>query len=1395
MKYLNKKIISLSLISLCVVGTGLTLENQAKLSTQSSVYNCHNYLDNNGKFYSDYYSLTDTQVAAADLNEQINEEGNTLLKNDGTLPLRKGAFVSIFGASQANVVSAGQNTSGATSDRIKTPAESLEAEGYHVNPTLLSYYENNSSSQSSAAPGIGGGGATYGKEETHFTNNVLNSLDIYNEAGIVFLSRTGGEGADLDMTIDEDAIEGKHENEISGKKHYLELTDSEIELIDLAKRQCEKVIVVLNTSNIMEIGDLKDDEKINAILWAGRPGESGMKAVGEILSGTVNPSGRTVDTWSRDFSKDPTWFNFGDNSQVGRTDSNMYYYPSGKEAGSLSNSGGPGSGGFYGVDYEENIYLGYRYYETRYYEIAKAEGVAAADKWYEENMAYTFGSGLSYSTFSFTMGDVYYYDKITNAKTSLGDTVAPSLFASSKGHEAKVETLYVPVLVTNTGKYGGKQTVQVYVTAPYTNDGVQKSFVTLVGYGKTSYLAPGASEIVEVQVNVQDMASFDTNDLNNNGNKGYDLDAGTYTIRAMDSAHVKLTTETGGVLKAATDQDGPYAESTFTITGSDSVALKLDDYSGNEVSAKFTGKYDTIRNDFNNTQDDPMTLLDRDDLGTSTSISKYTVSDSSTTGAINSFPRPQTTAGRTFKQSFWDDVFGMELYDADNTDDYKDADTVGNANAANWAIDNTSIPDTWTQSATTNTSNPIKLKDMAGKALKDSDGNITVDWTNFMNQLSWEEIQRVVGNGGYCTADVDSIDKIEGFDLDDPVDLDSSYGWCDEPTVAATFNTKLARKQGIIVGNLGMFKRTDGWYGPGMNTHRSPFSGRNHQYYSEDPISAGYMAAAVVDGAQSRGLNCIVKHLALNDQETNRAGDNLFNWASEQSIREIYLKPFQMALQEGGASGAMTACVRIGMMSASADYEVNTGICRDEWGWDGFLLTDGYSGVERPLPVDLMVRTGNDLPLGNVNDADKGTHIGPNNYDSTTINVHDESAIDGTNTVKVKRDSTISGTWDTSLRGGKGGVKVGGVEINYYDRTNHAASKKTCATSESAVQYYDARMIATRVLYTAANSQTNHNGIKMIRNGTEEEIWIAYDKSGNIGTVAQGCEASLSIAASEDVIGDATTSYEITSGSLPAGLTLSNDGSITGKVTASAGTYKFSVKLYADYWNSATADFTITVSSAFKFNGDDVSKAEVGKEFVTYIQSDIIKDQDETGGKSTKVTYSYYSGDLPEGITVKEDGEISGTPTKAGTYTFVVKIDEAVTQVKKSEMSGQIIEQKTTKVTSYYETITITVTGENQKEDEKDYQSEIDELKKAIEELKNTGSDTSKLEERIKTLEDKKTTDYSSDIADLKKAIEELEASKTSSGCGGSVVAATSALGAIGLVSLALALKKRKEDK
>lgn len=1219
MKLKNGKV--MTIFSLATAGMLMALSGSLSGATISkplanhinrlSEYTVSEDLSKKGQYGADFNSFDEAEAAADVLNKQLSEEGNALLKNDGSIPLNKGAAVSMFGV--ATVSGAGSSDSGGTTSI--TLKDSLEDAGFHVNPTLSEYYTNKKAANTLS-------------EVASFPRTVANSIDLYNEVGVVMLARSGGEGNDESRNTGEDSDPGEHENEVTGKKHALELSDAEQDLITYAENHCHKVVIVLNSSYVMEMGGLQDDDQVNGILWVGLTGETGLEAVGEFLVGSVNPSGRSVDVWARDFTKDPTWFNFGDNSQVGITDGDVYYYSDGKATGN-SRSEGFGYPGYHGVDNEEGIYLGYKYYETRYKAIADALGTAKADAWYKANVVYPFGYGTGFSKFSFAMGDLYTDSACT---TALGASVANTKFASAVGAEAAIKSIYVPVTVTNTGSVAGKQTVQIYVTAPYTTGEIEKSFVVLAGFDKTEILAPGASEKLVIKVNAQDFASYDYLDSNNNSNKGYELDAGTYTIRAMDNSHVELGGSYG---------DHPYAEKTFDITGG--VAnLKLDDFSGKEVSNKLSsenGIYDSFRENVNETNDDPMTLLSRKDMGAE--------ADS----GVASFPKKPTTAGRTFKASFTDRVIKYDAYDADNTDNYSDYDDTTKATAEGWA-DDVNIPATWTQAATTADSNTTKMRDMAGVSLDTTEGK--TKWEAFMNQLSWDEIKTVLQNGGYKTASVPSIDKAAGVDSDGPGNLNSTHDWCDEPTIASTFNRVLAKREGIIMANLAMYKGVTGWYGPGADIHRSPFSGRNGQYYSQDGFQGGEIGAAVVGGAESRGLVCYIKHFAANDMETCRDGEVHFTWMSEQSLRENQLKQFQIPMQEGNASGAMTAFARIGSVPSSANYNLLTGITRDEWDWKGYYVTDGYNGTERCASLDLMIRTGQDMPLGIY-----GITGYPAIMDWDILLDYNEG-----NKITVKSPRDVSGVWDATLRSGKGGIKVGNVSMQTYSKTGlHTYDIATVTTpeKENEAQYYFARTCAMRILYNQANSTDNQNG-------TQPKKYAGAD----LGTIAQGTPVTnLSVKAADTVLNGSEGTYTLKSGELPTGLTISSDGTISGTPSGKVGTYTFTIGLNIDSWISSSATFTIEVGTAFKWDGDDLAGAKVGTEFSGYVSSDTVKTaitgtMATPGGEvinlGTTVSYGLAEDShLPDGLTIGSDGLISGTPSKEGTYSFSVKVTAVTT--------------------------------------------------------------------------------------------------------------------------------------
>lgn len=1230
------------LLSLCTL---LAPRNDVELGT--STLRKLGSLQNAGKFTTDFETFSDAKKAAEDLNERMCEEGNTLLKNiDGTLPMEKGTRLSVFGVMQDNLV-------GGSDESL---ADSLENAGFHVNPTLRRFYDRDSSS--------------IRDENLNFSKSVIGSYSLYNDGAVMVISREGGEGADLnrveDETVGEDDFHKDLYEDSEGKKHkhYLMLSDSEEKLYRHLKANFDKIHIVINSSHILEIGQLKDDDAVKSILWIGRPGDSGIDAVGKIYSGEVNPSGSVVDQWEKDFTADPTWQNFGDNTQVGST--NLYKYADGTDAGanSLSTTFPPMMPGFHGVDYEEGIYLGYRYYESYYKELADTKGVSKANEWYENAVNYPFGYGLSYTSFATNVKGLYTDKDLTQ---SLGNVVSGDIFASDKTKgKAQVDRLYLKVSVTNTGKTAGKKSVQVYVTAPYTKGGTEKSFVTFAGFGKTSLLEPGQSEDVVVEFNVQDFASYDATDKNADANKGYELDSGKYTVRVMNGAHFDLSTD-------VTDTEDDYDQIEFTL--STTAHLKLDDFSGNEVTNLFSeenGMFYSVRKNQNLKAGADMTILSRSDFE-------------------GTFPKAPTLDDLTFPDSFYDEIHEWECFDSDNTEGYAKYDFSTMSAKVPWVNDVPSaIPADWTQGKD---NGKYSLMDIAGID-KNSDAVLSDGafkgmtgkkaWETFMNSLTWDEMVSLPMNGGWSTVGIDSIGLKTSVDNDSPEDFHSTHLWCDSPTISATMNLELAEEEGVIVANLGLLdlgENLTGWYGTGMDTHRTPFSGRNNQYYSQDGLHAGYFAAAVVRGAESRGLICYPKHFALNDQETARDGELNMSWADEQTMREIYLKPFQMAMQEGNASGCMTSFARIGWVAAPDNYNLLTGLARKQWGWEGYFVTDGYEGASKSSPMDLMVRAGNDLALG------------------TPSKVDVLKKFENGKSITTKEDRTMSGTWNASLRGGKGSVEVGKTE------------KK-----ESITQYYLVRNTANRMLFKMANSVKTTNGIKL-----EQYQGKTLEKQ------KQGTELkNVDVKADASLLNGADAKYTLIAGTLPAGVELNYDGTLTGTPTTS-GTFTFTVQAIADNWQVGSAQFTLEVESAFVWDGDDRTKAQTGKEFYGVIDSETV-----TTTNYTSIEYKVVEGALPDGLTINEKGEIVGTPTKAGTYSFTINI------LAKKVVSAFPFSR--TYSYNYFYTDTIVVSEPEKKDETVDYDKKISDLEQSLTEAK-TSADAAKAEAEKATLNLKKTED------------------------------------------------------
>ena len=789
----------------------------------------------------------ETSAAATDLCEQIAEEGIVLLQNnDNTLPMASGTKLNVFGWSSTNPVYGGTG-SGSLSDAYPTVSllEGLENAGFEVNQDLVNFYTNFRATR----PTVGMWGQDWTipepTVEDYDNAGIFESAKAYSDTAVVVLARSGGEGADLPTSLDPDAEDtfqdggtfgssglrySDQKDDLDASKSYLELSNREKAMLDRVTADYDNVVLVVNAANTMQLDFVEDYSQIKSVVWCPGTGQSGFNALGKILSGEVNPSAKTSDTFVRDLTKTPTYNNFGsfsyDNMDEFAVDGVNPTF----------------------VNYTDGIYVGYRFYET-----AATEGLIN----YDELVQYPFGYGLSYTTFEQKMGDL----QVNDGQIS------------------------VDVTITNTGDVAGKDVAEVYYNPPYTNGGIEKASANLVGFAKTQMLNPGESETVTVSFSAEDMASYDYQNA-----KAYVLESGSYEISLRTDSHTVVDTKTYDVAETIT-YNGDNARSTDVATAEN----KLDDANGG------------------------LTYLSRAD-----GFANY----EEATKAPTNFSMSDEN-----KQAFKNN----SNY---NPEDYNDASD---------------------EMPTTGASNGVKLADLRGKDYDDP------QWESLLDQLTVSDMDTMIALGGYQTAAASSVGKVMTIDCDGPASINNNFtgtgsiGFPAGVMIANTWNTDIADQFGESIGKMADEMGVSGWYAPAMNIHRSAFAGRNFEYYSEDPFLSGAIAMNAVIGAERQGVYAYIKHFAMNDQETNRT-NQLCTWFNEQSAREIYLKPFEMCVKNGGAKAVMTAFNFYGITPAEASSEVLNGILRDEWGFKGFALTD-YYGVYGYQDADRMIRNGNDCML------------------------------------------------------------------------------------------------------------------------------------------------------------------------------------------------------------------------------------------------------------------------------------------------------------------------------------------------------------------------------------------------------------------------------------------------
>lgn len=886
-------------------------------------------------------SADDCYVEGYDSSVALVEEGAVLLKNtDQLLPLTNNARVTLLGSMSYNYM---QGSGGGNTSNTVNMKDAFTEAGLDVNEAAWSWLEEQCGGspreKSSDPSGLNDWTSCQGVHE--FSIDVYNSgksvlcADGYTEYAIVTIGRSGGEGSSPNMDYDGDG------STLTGST-YLELNQDEKDLLEFCGANYDHTIVLINSGAAMELGFLDVEAYgVDACLWIGLPGASGMVGVGTILGGQVNPSGRLVDTWAYDVTTNPTYYNNDDN-RYANADNQPFY------------------------QYEEGIYVGYRFFET-----ADAMGYFDSDAFtshtfkngtasgYGQVVQFPFGYGLSYTTFS-------------------EEIVASDVKLEPHGSNS------VTVRVTNTGEAAGKNVVQLYMEAPYQSDtdsfgikgvGLEKSKVVLVGFGKTDILEAGQSQELTIAFDTDELASFD-----NFGQGCYVLEAGTYKFNVQKDAHQwgdagsanapSASVSAGLSAPVIYDDAGSVSGAVYAgARASDAVAAKnaMDDVTagdGNMLDgylsrADFAGGMEAI---MGHASDEVPNEVLPDSIekaltqhGTEQCEYTYetyrggvktTASKTMYAFGADSMPYAKTTPdgqdANAFPDPLWDQVY--YVMEGETTE--------------------SGLPVVVDAAPSSGSYHQLSVEDMTDVPI-DTDEGFEI-WEKLTNMTSLEEAIEVQGNCGWMVPAVPSVGKPKQVALDGPAQAGSHNGstfFPCEVIIASTWNTKLAREMGVAYGHQDVLFGIGCAYAPAMNTHRSPFGGRNLEYYSEDGLLAGVIGGHVVSGIQSTGTSVFVKHMALNDNDTNR--DGAVTWANEQAVREIYMRPYEISCKDYAANGIMASLNRIGIsLFHFGMYDV---ILRQEWGWQGLLITDGNcgSGDVYNNPLVMMSVRGATLGYGN----------------------------------------------------------------------------------------------------------------------------------------------------------------------------------------------------------------------------------------------------------------------------------------------------------------------------------------------------------------------------------------------------------------------------------------------
>ena len=786
----------------------------------------------------------ETNEEAAEVAEEIMEDGIVLLKNESLLPLNETKKLNIFGWESINPAYGGAG-SGGINDLydIVSLNQGLENAGFSINQELVDFYNNYGADNPEMSIQKQSGTLPEPPVDT-YSDELIKSAKEYSDVAVVVLSRKAGEGHnDIPMDVRKAAYDNNSDeyDDFPEGEHYLQLSQTERDMVDMVCSNFDNVIVVYNGANQFELGFADEYPQIKSVVWCPGTGNVGFNALGKVFSGEVNPSGKTPDTFIYDMTTAPWWNNAEKTEYTNLADLAV----EGMNAGTAQ---------VYApafTNYVEGIYVGYKYYET-----AAQEG--AID--YDKTVQYPFGYGLSYTEFEQKMGEL----------------------------EEKDGQISVDVEVTNTGDVAGKDVVEVYYEPPYTNGGIEKSSANLIEFAKTDLLQPGESQTVTVTFSIEDMASYDENHA-----KAYVLEKGDYAISINSDSHTVL------------DQK--------TYTADKDVVYKGENKRASDDTAA-TNVFEDAKGD--------VTYLSRADH-----FANYEEATAAPASAELGEP------------------YVSEYHLNSNFD------------KTTYLNDEDVMP-------TTGADNGLTLADMRDADYDDP------RWEKLLDQLTVDEMANMIAMAGYQTAAMDSVGKVATLDFDGPAAINNNFtgvgsiGFPIEVVVASTWNKELAQAWGECMGKISQEMGAEGWYAPGMNTHRTAFGARNYEYFSEDGVLAGNMGAKAVEGARKYGVYSYIKHFALYEGNAKMVSV----WSNEQAIREIYLKPFEISVKQGGANAVMVSWSFLGDKWTGESSNLMNTVLRDEWGFRGMALTDffrnnghGFMNADAALAngVDAMLSTFN----------------------------------------------------------------------------------------------------------------------------------------------------------------------------------------------------------------------------------------------------------------------------------------------------------------------------------------------------------------------------------------------------------------------------------------------------